>query len=100
MGGESTIHWKLAALNVLPAQLYCAREASSWYFFVLRRWCMALDLQRCDAGSDVLHPGATFIPEAHFYLKTLLFPRINLKTPYQHDSPLDLKQWEHAKSPK
>ena len=34
-------------------------------------------------------------PEAHFYLKTLLFPRINLKTPYQHDS-----QWEHAKSPK
>ena len=36
------------------------------------------------------------IPEAHLYLKTLLFPHINIKTPYQHDSPLDLKQCEPA----
>ena len=54
MGGESTSHWNLAALHILLAQLYCTREASSWCFFVLRRWCMVLDLQRCDVGSDVL----------------------------------------------
>ena len=52
------------------------------------------------AWPDNLTKGVVVFPEAHFYLKTLLFPRINLKTPYQHDSPLDLKQWEQAKSPK
>ena len=47
MGGESTIYLNLAALNVLPAQLLRTREASLWYFSVLRRWRMAMDLQRC-----------------------------------------------------
>ena len=47
MGGESTIYLNLAALNVLPAHLLCTREASLWYFSVLRRWRMAMDLQRC-----------------------------------------------------
>ena len=61
MGGESTIYLNLAALNVLPAQLHCTREASSWYFSVLRRWCMAIDLLRCRVESDVHHPGATLI---------------------------------------
>ena len=47
MGGESTIYLNLAALNVLPAQLLRTREESLWYFSVLRRWRMAMDLQRC-----------------------------------------------------
>ena len=47
MGGESTIHLNLSALDVLPAQLLLTREESLWYFSVLRRWRMAMDLQRC-----------------------------------------------------
>ena len=61
MGGESTIYLNLATLKVLPAQLHCTREASSWYFSVLRRWCMAIDLPRCRVESDVYHPGGTLI---------------------------------------
>ena len=47
MGSESTIYLNLAALDVLPAQLLLTREESLWYFSVLRRWRMAMDLQRC-----------------------------------------------------
>ena len=61
MGGESTICWNLAAPDVLSAQLDCTRKASSWYFSILRRRCMALGLQRWHVGSDVHHPGATLI---------------------------------------
>ena len=61
MGGESTIYFDLASHNVLPARSHCARGASSWYFSVLRWWCMAQDLQRWHVGSEVHHPGATFM---------------------------------------
>ena len=61
MGGESTIYLNLAALKVLPVQLHCTREASSWYFSGLRQWCMAIDLPRCRVESNVHHPGATLI---------------------------------------
>ena len=36
-------HWQ----HVLSYRLYrCTREALSWYFSILCRWCMALDRQR------------------------------------------------------
>ena len=35
MGGEGTIYLNLVMLKVLPAQLLCTREASSWYCFAL-----------------------------------------------------------------
>ena len=35
MGGENTIYPYLAAMDVLPAQLSCSCEASSWSFSVL-----------------------------------------------------------------
>ena len=72
MGGESTSYLKVAVLTVLPALSPCTREASPWYFSVLRRWCMAIDLLRCRVESDVHHPGATLIHLA--ILRNFLYP--------------------------
>jgi len=72
MGGESAIDLNLAVLTVLPALSLCTREASSWYFSVLRGWCMAIDLLRCRVDSDVHHPGAALLHLA--ILRNFLYP--------------------------